>query len=196
VLITAGALVRMSRRAHLVTMVSAVVIGIAMTSAGFFMRPFAERPEYKTVSTYVKQHAVPPDRILVWGHVPEVYWASGVLPATRFPTTGFLTGYDPGQPGNDALLEDATPNGWKWFYEDFVQHPPRFILDATYTRMRGSQYYPISKYPEFARIVYRDYDFVRAVDGFTIYERRRDAPPPVIPALYQEPSDLDERPRK
>ncbi len=185
-LLTAGVLVRSRRGIATATVSASVVLGLAMTSAGFFMRPFGEQPRYKTVSTYVKRHAGPPDRILVWGHVPEIYWASGMLPATRFVTTGFLTGYDPGQPGNDAHPEDATPGAWRRFFEDFVEHPPRYILDATYSRMRGSQYYPIWKAnADLARIVFQDYEFVRAVDGFTIYERRADAPPPEIPAAYR-----------
>ena len=38
------------------------------------------------------RRAIPEDGILVWGQLPEVYWASGKRPATRFITTGFLTG--------------------------------------------------------------------------------------------------------
>ena len=124
--------------------------------------------------------------------VPEIYWASGARPATRFPiTSALLTGYDateptePGQPASNVRPEDGTPERLAVVLRGLraapaAVHPRRH----PYSRMRGSQYYPISKYPEFAKIVYRDYKFVRAVDGFTIYERRRNAPPPVIPAAY------------
>ncbi|MGH9026576.1 MAG: ArnT family glycosyltransferase, partial [Acidimicrobiia bacterium] len=44
------------------------------------------------VSGYLRRHTGPDDRIFVWGHLPEIYWQSDRLPATRFVTTGLLTG--------------------------------------------------------------------------------------------------------
>jgi hypothetical protein len=39
----------------------------------------------------------------------------------------------------------------------------------------------IARYPPLARILYRDYDYVKSVDGIAIYKRRFDAPP-ALPA--------------
>ena len=46
----------------------------------------------------VRAHTPPGAHILVWGHLPEVYWRSDRPPATRFETTGFLTGLSGGRP--------------------------------------------------------------------------------------------------
>ena len=105
----------------------------------------------------------------------------GVRQATRdaFLTSGFLSGWEPGRPGNDANVKDATPGAWELFFEDFAAHPPTYILDTAYSGIRGAQYYMIARYSSLARIVYRDYDYVESVDGIGIYKRRADAPPPL-----------------
>ncbi len=126
----------------------ALAAGIATIAAalGFLVRPFNEKAQYKPVSEYLKERAGPDDRILVWGHVPEIYWASGKRPATRFLTSGFLSGWEPGRPGNDANVKDATPGAWELFFEDFAAHPPTYILDTAYSGIRGAQYYTIARY--------------------------------------------------
>jgi len=168
----------------------ALAAGVATVAVGFgfLVRPFNEKAQYETVSEYLKVHAGAEDRILVWGHVPEIYWASGKRPATRFFTSGFLTGWEPGRPGNDASVEDATPGAWELFFEDFAVHPPTYILDTAYSGIRGAQYYTISRYPDLARIVYRDYQYVESVEGIGIYKRRADAPPPLIAKPTEEKS--------
>jgi 4-amino-4-deoxy-L-arabinose transferase-like glycosyltransferase len=188
-LLTAGALARSSHRAMTRTVALAAGVATVATGFGFLVQPFNEKAEYETVSEYLKVHAGTEDRILVWGHVPEIYWASGKRPATRFFTSGFLTGWEPGRPGNDASVEDATPGAWDLFFEDFATHPPTYILDTAYSGIRGAQYYTISRYPDLARIVYRDYQYVESVEGIGIYKRRADAPPVVVPAPTAETSE-------
>jgi MFS family permease len=186
VLITTSVLVRSSGRAVKRTIALSAGIATVFVGLGFLARPFNEKAQYKTVSEYLKVRAGDDDRILVWGHVPEIYWASGKRPATRFLTSGFLSGWEPGRPGNDARVEDATPGAWELFFEDFAAHPPTYILDTAYSGIRGAQYYTIARYPALARLVYRDYEYVESVDGISIYKRRADAPAPLIP-----PSTVD-----
>jgi 4-amino-4-deoxy-L-arabinose transferase-like glycosyltransferase len=179
VLITAGVLARSSWLAVKRTIALAAGIATAATGLAFLVRPFYETAQYKPVSAYLKEHAGPHDRILVWGHVPEIYWASGKEPATRFLTSGFLSGWEPGRPGNDVNPADATPGAWELFFEDFAAHPPTYILDTAYSGIRGAKYYTIARYPALARVVYRDYEYVETVDGIGVYKRRPDAPAPL-----------------
>jgi 4-amino-4-deoxy-L-arabinose transferase-like glycosyltransferase len=182
VLITAGVLARSSWLAVKRTIALAAGIATVATGLAFLVRPFNEKAQYKPVSQYLKERAGSNDRILVWGHVPEIYWASGKRPATRFLTSGFLSGWEPGRPGNDVNPEDATPGAWELFFEDFAAHPPTYILDTAYSGIRGAKYYTISRYPALARVVYRDYQYVETVDGIGVYKRRADAPPPLLPS--------------
>jgi hypothetical protein len=186
VLITTSVLVRSNGRAVKRTIALSAGIATVFAGLGFLVRPFNEKAQYKPVSQYLKERAGEEDRILVWGHVPEIYWASGKRPATRFLTSGFLSGWEPGRPGNDARVEDATPGAWELFFEDFATHPPTYILDTAYSGIRGAQYYTIARYPALARLMYRDYEYVESVDGISIYKRRADAPPPLI-----SPSTVD-----
>jgi 4-amino-4-deoxy-L-arabinose transferase-like glycosyltransferase len=180
VLLTAGVLVRSNGRAVKRTIALSAGIATVCAGLGFLVRPFNEKAQYKSVSEYLKVKAGANDRILVWGHVPEIYWASGKRPATRFLTSGFLSGWEPGRPGNDVHAEDATPGAWELFFDDFAAHPPTYLLDTAYSGIRGAQYYMIARYPTLARVVYRDYDYVGIVDGIAIYKRRPDAPAPSI----------------
>ena len=77
VLITTGVLMRSSGRAVKRTIALAAAIATVAAGLGFLVRPFNEKAQYKPVSQYLKERAGPEDRILVWGHVPEIYWASG-----------------------------------------------------------------------------------------------------------------------
>ncbi len=90
VLLTAGALQHATRRAVRATVAGALVCGVLFSAAGYFLTPFGRSPTTRTVSHYLAASTEPDDRILVWGNVPEIYWASGVRPATRFIATQSL----------------------------------------------------------------------------------------------------------
>ena len=51
--------------------------------------------------------AARPDRVFVWGHEPEIYWASGALPGTRFLSDGFVNGNWGGRPPGDTFERRA-----------------------------------------------------------------------------------------
>src|SRR5262245_42013183 len=100
------------------------------------MHPFGPEPKYQSVSHYIKTNIDPGQRVLVWGNVPEIYWAAGVLPATRFPATlSFLGDNHPGREPEDAAPEESDPQLWDWFFEDLAAHPPRYIVDTAPARI-------------------------------------------------------------
>jgi hypothetical protein len=169
-LITVSVLARAPRRAEVRTVALASAVAVMLLAAGFFVRPFDDRAQYESAAEFVTNHAEPEDRILVWGHVPEIYWASGTKPATRFPTTQFLTGWAGGN-GDDVGEDVATPRAWDLFFEDFLLHPPRYVLDTSPAAIRGSEYYPISKFPRFAEVMFEEYEYRTVIDGITVYER-------------------------
>jgi 4-amino-4-deoxy-L-arabinose transferase-like glycosyltransferase len=172
VLLTAGALSRGSKRVAIGTVVFAAVAAVGFSAAGYFMRPFDLEPNYQSVSKYLAAHVHHGDRVLVWGSVPEIYWASGTRPATRFVTTnGFLGGSNPGRPAEDAAPEETSPAVWNWFFDDLTAHPPRYILDTAPAQIRGSQWAPINRFPRLESVVQTQYSYVTSIDGITVYER-------------------------
>jgi len=171
VLLAAGSLARASELAGRRTVAVALVGALGFSLIGYWVQPFGDEPRYESVSEYLVDHVRPSDRVLVWGQVPEIYWASGTRPATRFVTTGFLTGHWGGRPASPDTVDAATPGAWDLFFTDFAAHPPEYVLDTSPAAIRGSELYPISRFPELQRVIDRRYRFVETIDGISIYER-------------------------
>jgi 4-amino-4-deoxy-L-arabinose transferase-like glycosyltransferase len=120
-------------------------------------------------AAYARTHTKPGDRILVWGQAPEVYWASDRLPATRFPTTGFITGASGGRPADRVGPKYATPGAMREFLDDLRKHPPTLIFDMSSANQRNAGYYPPATVPAFSRFLDQgNWRRVATVDGVDI----------------------------
>src|SRR5262245_34820299 len=171
VLLAAIALSRASQRAVKITIAFALATGVMFSAAGYFLKPFGPEPQYRSVSRYIETHSDIDDRVLVWGNVPEIYWASDRLPATRYlTTTGFLGGVQPGRSA-DEPASDTDAKAWTWFYRDLEAHPPRFIVDTAPAQVRDAQRAPINDFPRLHHYVQNHYSLVRTIDGLRLYER-------------------------
>jgi len=171
-LLAAGALVRGTRKWADRAVVFALVIGSLFSAAGYFFRPGVPEPSYESVSRYLATTTGPDDPIYVWGSVPEIYWASGRRPATRFLTSSFLTGTYPGRPPEDANTGADTEAAWDDFYADFTAHPPKYFVDTSPAKVRGSQYFPISDFPRLQKIIETQYRYVVTIDDIAVYQRK------------------------
>jgi hypothetical protein len=174
VLLTTGVIVRKRAAIAAATIAFAAVLAVGFSVAAFWADRLDNEPAYVQVSSFLTDHTKPEDRILVWGHLPEIYWASGREPATRFITTGFLTGHWGGRPPQAVSPDLATPGAWLEFWDDFRRRPPQYILDTSPARIRGSQYYPLTNYPSLAGIVADYYRYVRSIDHIDVYRLHGD----------------------
>ncbi len=168
-LLSAGMLTAASRFARLATVALAAATAAVFSIIGFFA-PLHRGAQYESVSKFVAAKTSPDDRVLVWGSMPEIYWASDRRPATRFVTNSFLSGNNPGRPPVTGDPKLATPGAWDLFWEDTRLHPPLYILDTTPAKIRGSQYTPISKFPRLKALIHRSYHYVTRIDGIDIYK--------------------------
>jgi 4-amino-4-deoxy-L-arabinose transferase-like glycosyltransferase len=171
-LLAAGALTRGSELWAKRAVAFALVIGVGFSIAGYVYRPGMPEPNYESVSRYLATTTNPDDPIYVWGSVPEIYWASGRRPATRFLTSSFMTGTYPGRPPADANTGADTAAAWEDFYEDFKAHPPKYFVDTSPAKVRGAQYYPVSDFPRLEHIVDTQYKYVVTIDGIDVYKRK------------------------
>jgi hypothetical protein len=172
-LLSAGALARARRSTVVATLAVAAVFATAFSAAGYFMRPYDSEPQYESVSAFLASHTKATDRIFVWGSLPEIYWASNRLPATRFLTTpSQLAGSYPGRPGDTAAPEESSPQAWTWLFEDLAARPPSYIVDTAPADIRGTKYTQISRFPRLHAFVEDNYRYVESIDGMAIYERR------------------------
>ncbi len=115
----------------------------------------------------------PEDYLFVWGYRPEVYYWSGLIPASRFLSTQSLTGipadvhYFPGD--LDHLLDDtATARARAQLLEDLEQTQPKYILDELGIFNRRLA---MKNFPEFQEFLSR-YKRLRRVERFMVYIRK------------------------
>jgi hypothetical protein len=158
-------------------LLAAVAIVMAVSAAWFIPSAF-NAPRGKTERTaadlaeYARANTAPGNRILVWGHLPEVYWQSDRPPATRFATTGFLTGLSGGRPAERVGMQYATPEAWDDFEEDLRDHPPVLVFDLAPADVRHASTALPAKFPRFGDFLARGYQQVATVDGVAVYAPR------------------------
>ena len=167
-LLAAPVAARLSARARARVAVAVLVPALGFALAGFFSARIHDMPDYRRLARYVRAHTAPRDRIAIWGHYPEVYWASGRMPAMRFVHTGFLTGASSGRPP-DYPGQAATPGAWHTLFRDLARHPPALFIDTSPANLRDYGHYPIRRYPRLADYLARHYRRIAVVDGMDIY---------------------------
>jgi hypothetical protein len=143
---------------------------LAMMVVGFVPAGDEGLKTYAAVAQQVRTITEAGDRILVWGQLPEVYWASGRNPATRFIHTGFLTGNSGERPAGAGRPADGIPGAWAMLSKDVAAHLPELVVDTTAAQIRGSQYYPLTSTALWKSIA-KDYAMVGSVEGVVLYEQ-------------------------
>lgn len=151
---------------------------IAGCAGTFLLVNFIEAPVpigAGAISSYIRAHSQPDDRLFVWGQYPKFYLHTELRPATRYITFFPLTGYIFGSPWNhDPTREDTRnrilPDAWANLARDFEEHPPRYILDTE--GIRDTPKYPISHFPVLRDLLLRSYHLVFTACAGFLYERR------------------------
>ncbi len=121
------------------------------------------------LADYARAHTRPDQRILVWGHLPEVYWWADRPPATRFATTGFLDGQSGGRPTDRVGTRYGAPGAWADFDADLAAHPPVLIFELSPADVRNAKYTPPSRFPEFGSYLAGKYRKIATVQGVDVY---------------------------
>jgi len=125
---------------------------------------------YRPLAAQVRRVTGARDTVFVWGDLPELYWASGRLPGTRFVHTGFLTGNTGGRPNGTSGSGDALPGAWSMLARDFEHRLPDLIVDTSAGAIRQSELYPM-KGTWLSTLVRADYRLVGTLDGVRFYKR-------------------------
>lgn len=165
-LLAAGALADAKRSAWIRTGLLGLFTITVSLSLAFTSHPNVLR-SYDAVAAAVDARTRSDDHIFVWGQFPEVYWASDRAPATRFLTSGFLTGFGGGRSSQHVGRQFAVDGAWDEFDEDLALHPPTLIVDASV----GTSF-SIDRFPEFASFVSANYIRVDEVGGVVLYAHK------------------------
>jgi Dolichyl-phosphate-mannose-protein mannosyltransferase len=171
-LLATGPIVNASKRA-----LAVVAVVVAVPVAFFAQKALAShlsRTEVvaRDLSAYVRRTVPENRRILIWGHLPEVYWQADRPPATRFATTGFLTGQSGGRPPSLTGMQYAAPGAWTDFEADLRAHPPALVLDLAPANVRNARYESQARFPRFGRYLRSHYREIARVDGVVAYVPR------------------------
>jgi hypothetical protein len=115
----------------------------------------------------------PTDFLFVWGYRPEIYYISGLLPASRFLSTQPLTGVPADVhyfPDDDrpVLNETSTSLAREQLIRDLQETRPKYIVDEL--GMFNAEL-SINSYPELREFM-KEYKATGAVARFMIYCRR------------------------
>ena len=96
---------------------------------------------------------------------------------------------EPAQPVSNVRPEQGTPELWQWFYEDFAQHPPRYILDARACGCAARRTSRSREYPGLrARSCTATTTSSAPSTGSPSTSARPTPPPPVVPArTFRDP---------
>jgi hypothetical protein len=128
-----------------------------------------DRPRWEGVAAAVEAATAPGDRILVWGHLPEVAWAADRAPAGGFVHTDFLTG----RSGGRALPADpagfADPELWTAFLADLEADPPALVVDTASAAIRHQEAFPIAAFPRLRAWFDAGWCRLAVVDGVGLY---------------------------
>ncbi|MEW6206810.1 MAG: glycosyltransferase family 39 protein [Acidobacteriota bacterium] len=115
----------------------------------------------------------PEDYLFVWGYRPEVYYWSGLIPASRFLSTQSLTGipadvhyfHDKIAP---ILDDEAMAHARKRLLDDLEQTQPKYLIDELGVFNRRLA---MKSFPEFQEFLSR-YKRLRRVERFIVYIRK------------------------
>ena len=114
----------------------------------------------------------PEDYLFVWGYRPEIYYFSGLLPASRYLSTQPLTGVPADVhyfPDYRSVLSDSeTSKSRAQLLQDLQETRPKYIVDEL--GMFNSNL-SINSYPELEEFL-KDYKATGPVERFMIYCRR------------------------
>ena len=148
-----------------------VLPALAAAVVGFWGPEVTGMPRYRILAEAVAARTAPADRVLVWGHFPELLWAARGLPATRLIPTGFLTGASGGREPGPATLAHGSPAAWEMFFADLERHPPALVVDTSPARLRDYEHYPISLFPRLEAWLHASYVPVATVEGYVLHAR-------------------------
>jgi hypothetical protein len=167
-LLATPALLAIGRRAQALAAGVVVLPALICSGLGFIPTGDAATIPYRQLADRVRAETGRDDIVFVWGDLPELYWASGRQPATRFVHTGFLTGNSGGRPDGSGTAADALPGAWELLAADLQRRAPDMIVDTSTGDIRQQQYYPMSATPLWPLVQSR-YRLVSTFDGVRFY---------------------------
>jgi len=183
--------VRPALRAALLALLVIAVVDTGVELRRRLSRFSLDDGPLKTIGHLAAQYTSPPERLFVWGYLPEMYFFSQRLPSTRFIYTNYLTGMIPWT-NLDWMVDTryaVVPGSWEHLWEDLDRHPPALIVETG--GIRGYLKYPLERQERLWGMVASDFALVdfHATQAVGLRFYRRLAP---LPAAAPPPGSPDD----
>ncbi len=104
----------------------------------------------------IRRLSLPGDTLYVWGYVPELYPATGMIPASRFVTTSMIVGYfhEVGDNRSPAgQLQFVMKGDWDKFMQDLHDARHFMFVDTSAIRMGAPGNFAPMQYPRLAEFL-------------------------------------------
>lgn len=92
-----------------------------------------ENQYVQNLATEVRKLSGEEDKIFIWGRMPELYYFSQRLPASRFITSNFVVGMNTYNYSERTARYD--PAAWSrmsdWLLNDLAANRPQLIIDTS-----------------------------------------------------------------
>jgi hypothetical protein len=111
------------------------------------------------------------EKIFIWGRMPELYYFSQRLPASRFITSNFVVGMNTYN-YNDRDAQDNNAIGSRkldWLLRDLAANRPRLIIDTSPQNFRQYGKYPLAEMAPLQDFLQKNYRLAKTIDRLAIY---------------------------
>ena len=130
-----------------------------------------ENRYFQDLATEVRKLSAAGDKIFIWGRMPELYYFSQRLPASRFITSNFVVGMNTYNYSERTTRYDRA--AWSrlsdWLLNDFAANRPKLIIDTSPQNFRQYGKYPISIVASLRDFLNQNYRLVKTIDRVAIY---------------------------
>jgi 4-amino-4-deoxy-L-arabinose transferase-like glycosyltransferase len=133
-----------------------------------------ENRYFQNLASEVSKLSEAGDKIFIWGRMPELYYFSRRLPASRFITGNFMVGMNTYNYSERTARYDraAWSRMWDWLLYDLAANRPKLIVDTSPQNFRQFGKYPISDIAPLDDFLKKNYRLAKTIDFLKIYESR------------------------
>jgi hypothetical protein len=132
------------------------------------------RPVFQAVTTRLRADpCFEGARLFVWGFAPELYYHSGLRPASRFVIPAYtVSGYEPGNPDARAARHLVREEHWRLLIADLERNRATYVLDTAGSGLHRWRPFPAHAFPHLWTLLRREFELIDRVDGVVIHRRR------------------------
>ncbi len=130
-----------------------------------------ENRYFQIIAAEVRKLSSPDDKIFIWGRMPELYYFSQRLPASRFITGTFVVGMTTYNFADTSARYDSSRSApmLSLLMDDLIKNRPKLIIDTAPQNFRQFGKYPIADIAPLQEFISNNYRSVVAIDRLLIY---------------------------